>query len=256
MTMTKWAENEIKYAQKGAKSEKGFEYVGECYKSALKAYKSMSEDGHSCMSWNITASILTRLIKELPLTEIEDTPEVWGDAEIDKNPEKKSFQCTRMFSLFKHVENGKVTYHDVNRAYCVDLDNNSTFNGFASNIVDELWPITMPYYPSEKKYKIYVREFDSVTGKPGQFDTEGIEYVITPDGKKVNISRYYAEDKSHDYEFKPISKEEYTKRYNHYLASVKKHQKMEKEAEKFCKKVKDVLKENNLKKKRQPGIVK
>ena len=30
----------------------------------------------------------------------------------------------------------------------------------------------------------------------------------------------------------------------------------QKEAEKFCKKVKDVLKENNLKKKRQPGIVK
>ena len=244
MTTTKWAENEVKYARKGAKHENDLsDYVGGCYESALKAYKSLAEDGHSGMSWNITAAILERLIKELPLTQIEDTPEVWGEADLDKNPEKKSFQCKRMFSLFKHVENGKVTYHDVNRAYCVDLDNNSTFNGFASNIVDELWPITMPYYPSERKYKIYVREFDSVTGKPGCFDTEAIEYVITPDGKKVDISRYFAEDKSQDYQFMPISKEEYTKRYESYLDLVINHQKMEKEAEKFCKEVKAAIKE-------------
>ena len=57
MSMIDWAEYETEIACKREKSSKDkgeFDYDGACYKSALKAYKSLCEDGHSGMSFEYT----------------------------------------------------------------------------------------------------------------------------------------------------------------------------------------------------------
>lgn len=54
MNMVNWAENEVKIAcekEHPGLKEGEFDYGCACYQSALKAYKSLAEDGHSGYSW-------------------------------------------------------------------------------------------------------------------------------------------------------------------------------------------------------------
>ena len=222
MSMFDWAEQECRLACKKENpnynfDSDDFDYGCSCYKSALKAFKSLCEDGHSGMSYNFTKSILIKLMENIPLSPIEDK-----DFVISKNYNlcsneklkelglKSYFQCSRLSSLFrKETLDGKIIYHDVNRSYFIDIENPS--NTYTSNddFLDEMFPITMPYLPKSEKYKIYVQTF-LTDKKNGDFDTRGIFYVITPEGEKIDINLYYAEGENH--KWKQISKEEYNER--------------------------------------------
>ena len=57
-----------------------------------------------------------------------------------------------------------------------------------------MFPITFPYYPSEKPYVVYWEDF-LVDEANGDFDTIGVFYVQTPEGDKVDINRYFTEVK-------------------------------------------------------------
>ena len=61
MSMYDWAEQECRIACKKENPDfnfdsKDFDYGCSCYKSALKAYKSLCKDGHSGASFNFTSS--------------------------------------------------------------------------------------------------------------------------------------------------------------------------------------------------------
>ncbi len=213
MSMNEWAKREIEIAckkERGNNSESEWDYGCACYESALKAYNSLMEDGHSGMSISLTKNILNRLIDGKPLTAIEDTPDVWH--EVTYRGRVQSYQCNRMSSLFKDVyPDGKVEYHDINRCYCIYRDDPSAtswHNGFISKIIHEKYPITMPYYPASKPFTAYCTEclFDP---KNGDFDTMGIWYVIKPDGEKDIIERFFKESAEGWVE---ISKHEYFER--------------------------------------------
>lgn len=189
-----------------------FDYGCSCYKSALKAYKSLVEDEHSGMSFSFTRDILERLMRHEPLTPITDDDFkggncIYSDKDLQEMGLKSEIQCPRMSSLFrKETIDGEVTYNDVNRAYCIDIEKPSdTFSSSADNIVDELFPIKMPYLPEKGKYKVYVQTF-LTDKKNGDFDTRGVIYLITPDGKRIDINRYYTEKNG---EMAEISKDEY-----------------------------------------------
>lgn len=83
MSMSDWAEKEVEIAcerEKSHSEEDGdCEYGCACYHSALKAYKSLMEDGHSGFSISLTKQILDRLIDRKPLTPIEDTDDIWNE---------------------------------------------------------------------------------------------------------------------------------------------------------------------------------
>ena len=65
----------------------------------------------------------------------------------------------------------------------------------------------MPYTPSVNKFKIYTKTFKyDINNKHSDFDTRGILYMITPDGDKIKLNRFYKEV---DGEFKRISKIEF-----------------------------------------------
>lgn len=215
--MYSWAEQECRLACKRENpnfdfDSDDFDYGCSCYKSALKAYNSLVEDEHSGMSFSFTRDILERLMRHEPLTPITDDDFkggncIYSDKDLQEMGLKSEIQCPRMSSLFrKETIDGEVTYNDVNRAYCIDIEKPSdTFSSSADNIVDELFPIKMPYLPEKGKYKVYVQTF-LTDKKNGDFDTRGVIYLITPDGKRIDINRYYTEKNG---EMVEISKDEY-----------------------------------------------
>lgn len=213
-----WAEQECRLACK--KENPNFDFDSDdfdsgcsCYKSALKAYKSLVEDEHSGMSFSFTRDILERLMRHEPLTPITDDDFkggslIYSDEDLASMGLKSEIQCPRMSSLFrKETVDGKVTYCDVNRAYSINVENPSDtfYCGRETNIVDEMFPIKMPYLPEKEEYKAYIQTF-LADKKNGDFDTQGILYLITPEGKRIDINRYYTEKAGKMVE---ISKDEY-----------------------------------------------
>lgn len=79
-------------------------------------------------------------------------------------------------------------------------------------------PITLPYYPKAKPYKVYAQQFDSVNAKVGCFDTSHILKIVDPDGNEIPCERFYAETADGEEE---ISAEEYRGRYLRYLDALK-----------------------------------
>lgn len=218
MSMYSWAEQECRLACKKENPDfdfdsDDFDYGCSCYKSALKTYKSLAEDGHSGMSFSFTRDILERLMRHEPLTPITDDDFkggnlIYSDEDLASMGLKSEIQCPRMSSLFrKETVDGKVTYCNVDRAYCVNVETPSdTFScGRETNIVDEMFPIKMPYLPEKEEYKVYVQTF-LTDKKNGDFDTQGILYLTTPEGKRIDINRYYTEKAGKMVE---ISKDEY-----------------------------------------------
>ena len=113
--MLQWAEQECRIACKKENPDYNFDsddfdYGCSCYKSALKAYKSLMEDGHSGASWNFTKRILERLMDNQPLTPITDDDFFINGEEVAKLNDseylkerglKSDIQCPRMSSLFR-----------------------------------------------------------------------------------------------------------------------------------------------------------
>ena len=210
-----WAKREVELACKRENPERKegeFDYGCNCYESALKAFKSLCEDEHSGFSIKMTQSILNRLINVQPLTPIEDTDDIWN--KVDDTLEIATYQCKRMCSLFKDVyADGTVTYSDNNYYYCVNInDPNYTYTWkTARQIIEEMFPITMPYMPG-KPIVVYCEDF-LTDENHGNFDTVGILYAIKEErGKqeKFDINKFYGEDE--EGYMVEISKEEYEKR--------------------------------------------
>ena len=161
---------------------------------------SLTEDGHSGFSIGLTKHILVRLIEGKPLSPIEDTDDEWCDV---SHYEKEAlvgvkYQSKRMGSLFKDVrEDGSYRYYDVDSSYCVDINTKNTYsNGFIrKEIVDKMFPITLPYMPGEPM-KVYCEDF-LTDPKNGDFDTMGIFYILkSGDGGKteqIDINRFFKE---------------------------------------------------------------
>ena len=213
MSMKSWAEREVEIACKREnpnRKEGEFDYGCACYESALKAFKSLMEDGHSGFSISLTKHILNRLIDGKPLTPIEDTDDIWNDV-VDRRDGITTYQCKRMSSLFKDVHpDGTISYSDANRFYGVNLDNpNASYHsGLIDKVMYELYPITMPYMPFDKGIEVVCEEF-LTDRKNGDYDTVGILYCITPEGGRRDIQRFFKEG---DKDMVEIEREEFEHR--------------------------------------------
>lgn len=217
MGMKEWAKMEVEIACKREnpdRKEGEFDYGCACYESALKAFESLCEDGHSGFSIGLTKNILNRLIDGKPLTPIEDTEDVWG-AVIDRRDNGDIvYQCKRMRALFKTVHtDGSVTY-DVNDRF-VGVDTNSqnvTFSaGYIRRIMEKIvGPISMPYMPEDNPYYVYCEDF-LYDPKNGDFDTVGLLYYKTPSGERKELNIFLADK---DGELVRIKPDEYYERKN------------------------------------------
>lgn len=194
MSGIKWAENEVKLACEREAPNRApgeWDYGCACYESALKAYKSMAEDGHSGFSWSLTADILKRLIDGEPLTAIEDTPEEWHEAHHDDGT--ITGQCKRRSTLFKNIKpDGTVEYRDMGSYFAVDINDPTVEykSRLVSNVVHEIWPVTFPYYPNGRA-KVVCRDI-LIDKANGDFDTR-IIYYAEKNGQRVEINRIWHE---------------------------------------------------------------
>ena len=217
MSMKEWARNEIDIAcnlNRDSEDSEDFNYARACYESAYKAFVSLLGDNHSGFSIGVTKSILNRLIDGKPLTPIVDASDVWNEVSFGRNG-YTVYQCKRMSALFKYVYNDGtipfVKYSDIDRVCCVDEDNlngPSWYNGFVCKIIDELYPIKMPYSPSKNSIVVHCREGLS-DPKNGDYDSLGILYAIEPDGSRNEINRFF---KEHNNEWTEIDKTEFYSR--------------------------------------------
>ena len=222
MNLYDWAENECRLACKKENPDynfdsNDFDYGCSCYKSALKAYKSLLEDGHRGTSRSFTKRILERLMDNQPLTPITDADffsvergteayPLESNEYLKERGLKSELQCPRMSSLFRtETLDGQVSYHDIDRYYYVDIENPSDTYGTSADFLDKMFPITMPYKPEKGKYVIYAQTFLS-DAKNGDFDTKGIIYMETPNGERIDIDIYLTEK---DGKMTEITKEEY-----------------------------------------------
>ena len=200
MDLLQWAEREVDLAYKREapdRKEGEWDYSCACYESAMKAFKSLMEDGHSGYSIGMTKHILMRLIDGKPLTPIEGKDDEWTYSfHSGKNEDIAVYQNKRMSSLFKNVHpDGTVTYDDNDRYYCEDVNDpyHCWHSGFVRGIIDEMFPITMPYMPTTRPMRVVCEEF-LTDRKNGDFDTLGVLYAIKPDGERIDILRYFDGD--------------------------------------------------------------
>lgn len=216
--MMGWAEREVDIACKrergDSKTEEGeWDYGCACYESALKAFNSLCKDGHSGFSIGLTKQILVRLIEGKPLTPINDTDDVWNNiSDISGiKGEEVNYQCKRMSSLFKYVyADGTVKYTDVDRYYCKDINTGNTYRfGFVGNLIEELFPITMPYIPEDKSIVAFCEDFLFDKESGGDFDTFAILYLRDPHGNNITVNKFFKEENDGLVE---ITEEEYNQR--------------------------------------------
>lgn len=198
MSIDTWAKREVELAKNGLRKvdsdDASTHYMFGCLDSALKAFISLSEDGHSGASIKQTFLILGRLIHGLPLTPIEEDTS-WVKSYVNDSG-TTTYQCTRMSSLFKDVgKDGSTTYNDVNRVRCVNRDDLQApvwYNGFVSKIVNSIYPIKFPYYTSNDPIIAYVSEH--TTSLSEDFDTMCIDSVKLNNGEIVDVKRFFKED--------------------------------------------------------------
>lgn len=210
MSMLDWAKREVELACKRENPDRKpgeWDYGCACYESALKALKSLLEDGHSGFSIGLTKQILNRLIDEKPLIPIEDTDDNWNYV-YENTDGTNGYQCNRMSSLFKHVHpDGSISYHDNDRFVVIDIKSGlSWYNGTINRIMEEIiGPITMPYIPQDEPYRVYQEDF-LYDPENGDYDTVCLLYYKTPEGERKELNIYLAEK---DGELVRITKEEY-----------------------------------------------
>ncbi len=213
MSLVDWAEREVALACKREnpdRKEGEFDYGCACYESALKAFKSLCEDGHSGFSISMTKHILNQLIDKRPLTPIREDNVDWRFCYTKDDDGSSVYRCDRMSSLFKTIHpDGTVTYSDNNSYYCVDVGNpNASYHSWlVARIIEEMFPITMPYLPGNP-VKVVCEDF-LTDPRNGAFDTRGILYAVKPDGEKIQIARYF---KKAECDFVEISVDEYEER--------------------------------------------
>lgn len=186
-------------------------YIDGCCNSALKAFKSLLEDGHSGMSINITLRILNNLVDRKPLVPIQNRKEDWVYYNTHENVTYYYHRYYHSLSKRHHDDTGVDEFHDRQRFLCkpsTSRDGVSWYSRFCSDIGHQMFPISFPYEPEAKPYKIIVDEY-LTDRQNGDFDTMAIRSIITPDGQNRIVEQYFKEI---DYDFVPISKLEFEER--------------------------------------------
>ena len=200
MTTEEWAKNEVRIAlEKSEKANRGeadpisTSYVKSCYESALRAYHTLCEDGHSGMSWSITSRILINLMKDIPLTAIEEDEDCWS-SEITLGEQE---QCIRRSSLFrKKKPDGTYEYHDIDLV-ATDYVYPDHISAFGSRNGDAICKmlygdlVKFPYNPPTSCYRVRMIEFEGLTDEKGN-DVYYVIFAKKPNGERTDLYSFYS----------------------------------------------------------------
>jgi hypothetical protein len=139
-------------------SQNDVPYEAECCRDALNAFSILS--GRYNYVKGHTFDILTRLVDGLPLTPITEDDFESYNYQSDHPDIKYTNHCIRMDLDREIRRDGSITYHDYNRSYCIDENGNELRILKLERVIDEIYPIQLPYYPDSGKYVLYVEDFN------------------------------------------------------------------------------------------------
>lgn len=205
-----WADHEIDLARDTDNDESA-----ELYSTARVMYHTMIRDwwkhGYSMEK---VLEILYHLSQHETLVPITEENANWK-LDSSTNTGECTYRTKRYKDLVKTItSDGTVSYSDISRVICQDAnDPKSTwFNGFVTDLVDEYFPITLPYQPHESK-PIRVKITEALSDESnGDFDTMTVQTIIDPSTQTIlNVCRYFKSD-VHDFTWVEIDYHEYLER--------------------------------------------
>ena len=185
-----------KIGKDSLKKDEFLGYETACYLTALNAFRDIEsgEVGNT----SFIRDTLIRLMDGLPLTPIDDDPEIWINTSEKTGwvyTDREIYQCTRYPSLYKTVlQTGEVRFEDLLSIICIDDSEKNIFhpiyqldnNGFsvtpAEMVVNELLPITLPYIPSKNLIKVVCSYSD---------DLFWVKRIIDRKDNIITINRFY-----------------------------------------------------------------
>lgn len=214
MVNTDWAKNEVKLAKK--QNPDNVKY----YEAAFAAYCKVFEISYNfnLQYPGIAKSIFLQLFNDMPLTSIPGHEDDWtivdgfDPGSEDEGSSYTIYQCKRRESLFKKVIHATehdeiVKYSDSKRYICVGINDGQIYTGgIGEMILDEMYPISMPYMPAGK-FRVYIDEFKSQNDENEVIIT-GVLYIRTPEGVMKPVYRYFKQD-SKTNDITEIEKNEY-----------------------------------------------
>lgn len=173
--------------------------------------KVIDGQGHSGMSYHYVMNIVKDLIDMNILTPIMEDDE-YNEVYTDKDG-VTGYQSRRLSAFFKNVDkDGKVTYHDNDRVICHASDSSAGFtNKFLTNMIDEMYPITLPYMRPRRPYVMVVDDYLLYSDpKHADFDTFYIRSIKEPTGKVVPVNKIFTFSDDGPVE---ITEEEFNRQY-------------------------------------------
>ena len=165
--------------------------------------------------------IFNRLTTGLPLTELTsddfDEVEVNDGVQTCKTSRYKYITATRVGGAtdFSYTDSRRVDFNDQRllsqdeQITMIDiLHTRANAPSIAVQIVDALFPITLPYMPGEK-YTVFgsTHVFKMSSGEP---DLVEIDFIETPKGQLIKVDRYFRKISDGNY------RETDLENYNHY----------------------------------------
>lgn len=201
MTEKSWAENEIEIVLDNLKKKQteDYKYTEAVLNAALEVYNVLMEQGHSGMSYNYTCRVLKDLLDRKPLTPITGEDDEWSDKETRQDGTACQ-QNLRRSSLFKSTfPDGTIKYSDVDRVRSAEVGTHDYCwsSGISTRVVDELFPITFPYYPEGTFLVDFVTLNslgENILFNCGDYNGVFVYSFRTPEGKRYEVNRLFLED--------------------------------------------------------------
>ena len=190
--------------------------------AAFEAFRALCLDDITGYDRTQALKLMRDLNNGFPLSPIEDVPEIWNEIPINKEEGSVAYQCSRYSALFKTVySDGRVEFDDVCRCkgQHVDGPKGVAFtSGRIRKIVNEHFPITMPYMPPHDPYVVICLDFKyDENDDKNDWDTQAFFYIEDPYTlEKIPLDIYEGLNTVTN-DFEPISKEEYLTRHIAYL---------------------------------------
>lgn len=178
-------EIELALNRKTKKGDWADNYCDEVLKDAGEVMKLIDSQGHSGMYYSLLVNYLERLLNEIPLSPLTDNNSEWSKWEYT-NGKKDNRQNLRRPSVFQYAD-GSIKDNDRVITYFAE-DTIPCRTGSDGRIIDKLFPISLPYMPERKPYKLYAHRelIEDINGNSYK-GVEVYDYIITPSGEKVEV---------------------------------------------------------------------
>lgn len=184
----------------------------EALDDAVAMFKAVFSKHQSKQHLVLVKGLLNRMTSGLPLSPI--TMEDFDNTEASLSRGELKHTCSRYESLtatkksdgteFTYSDSRRVEFHDqslINQeesSSIVDiLHSRAHYPSIALKLVDDLFPITLPYMPGDK-YEVFGSSYSFKLAE-GEPDLVEIDFIKTPNGQLVKVDQYYRKTRDGKY---------------------------------------------------------